>query len=209
MAYQISLTQFCNFLTKTSRQKAIEARNIALSLTDDYQRQTDYWLHLRNGVKHVMSTSGSAEDLDEILETVPHERLPSHQVMIDGLKRFWGRKTFRNVRMTKRSWKHSRIYVNINLEISGEYRNRIYLIKFFAHVNQTIRKDETDMMLLLMHEALLSDIETFEADGKQVVLGVLDVAKGKLHTYRNIPDELSTLVKMEAEVLHKFLADNI
>ncbi len=65
------------------------------------------------------------------------------------------------------------------------------------------------MMLLLMHEALQSDIEAFEAEGKQVVLGVLDVAKGKMHPYRNIPDELSTLVKMEAEVLHKFLSDSI
>lgn len=209
MVYQISLTQFCNFLTKTSRQKATEARNIALSLAEDYQRQADYWLHLRNGVKHVISTTGSADSLDAILDDVPEERRANHQVMIDGLKRFWGRKIFRNVRVPKRSWKHSRIHVKINLEICGEYRNKVYLIKFFAHVNQSIRKDETDMILLLMHEALQSDIEAFEAEGKQVVLGVLDVAKGKMHPYRNIPDELSTLVKMEAEVLHKFLADSI
>lgn len=184
MAYNISLTQFCNYLTKTSRQKAIEARNIALSLADDYQCQTDYWLHLRNGVKHVMASTGIADDLDIILEKVPQDRIPNHQIMIDGLKKFWGQKVFRNVRMPKRAWKHSRIHVNINLEICGEYKNKIYLIKFFAHVNKTIRKDETDMMLLLMHEALLPDIEAFEEKGKKVVLGVLDVAKGSLHPYR-------------------------
>lgn len=208
MAYQISLTQFCNYLTKTSRQKATEARNIALSLTEDYQRQADYWLHLRNGVKHVMATTGSADSLDAILDDVPEDRQANHQVMIDGLKRYWGRKVFQNVRLPKRAWKHSRIHVNINLEICGEYRNKIYLIKFFAHVNQSIRKDETDMMLLLMHEALQSDIEAFEAEGKQVILGILDVAKGKFHPYRIIPEDLSILVKMEAEVLHKYLLDS-
>lgn len=208
MAYQISLTQFCNFLTKTSRQKATEARNIALSLAEDYQRQSDYWLHLRNGVKRVMATTGSADSLDAIMDDVPEDRQANHQVMIDGLKRYWGRKVFQNVRLPKRVWKHSRIHVNVNLEICGEYRNKIYLIKFFAHVNQPIRKDETDMMLLLMHEALESDIEAFEAEGKQVILGVLDVAKGKFHPYRSIPEDLSTLVKMEAEVLHKYLAES-
>ncbi len=130
MAYQISLTQFCNFLTKTSRQKATEARNIALSLAEEYQRQADYWLHLRNGVKHVIATTGSADILDAILEDVPEDRQANHQVMIDGLKRFWGRKTFTNVRMLKRSWKHSRIHVNIKLEMCGEYRNKIILLSF-------------------------------------------------------------------------------
>ena len=209
MTYQISLTQFCNYLTKTSRQKATEARNIALSLADDYQKQTDYWLYLRNGVRHIMSTSGSADDLDEIIEDVPHDRQQNYQFMINGLKRFWGHKVFQNIKIPKRTWKHSRIHVNINLEICGEYRNKVYLIKFYAHVNQYIRKDETDIILLLMHEALQHDIEQYEAEGKQVVLGVLDVAKGKLHKYRAISDELSTLVRIEAEVLNRYLADGL
>jgi len=209
MTYQISLTQFCNYLTKTSRQKATEARNIAMSLADDYQKQTDYWLHLRNGVKRVMATSGRADDLDDIMEDVPKDRQLNHQVMILGIKKFWGKKIFNSIKIPKRTWKHSRIHVNVNLEICGEYRNKIYLIKFFAHVNQSIRKDETDIILLLMHEALLHDIEQFEAEGKQVVLGVLDVAKGKIHKFRTIPDELSSLVKIEAEVLNRYLVDSL
>ena len=82
-------------------------------------------------------------------------------------------------------------------------------MKFYAHVNQTIRKDEADMMLLLMHEALQADIDAYKEQGKDVVLGVLDVAKGKLHPYRSLPDGLSALVKIEAEGLYKYLANEI
>lgn len=64
------------------------------------------------------------------------------------------------------------------------------------------------MKLLLMYEALQSDIETIEAEAKQVILGNLDVTKGKFHPYRSIPEDLSPLVKMEAKVNHKYLAES-
>lgn len=209
MTYQVTLTQFSNYLTKTSRQKATEARNIALSLAEDYQHQTDYWIHLRNGVRHALSSTGKADSLDSIIDSIPVDRQHNHQVMISGLKKFWGKKTFTPVNQPKRTWRHSKIRIGINLEICGEYRNKVYLVKFYAHVNQTIRKDEADMMLLLMHEALQADIDAYKEQGKDVVLGVLDVAKGKLHPYRSLPDGLSALVKIEAEGLYKYLANEI
>ena len=209
MTYQVSLTQFSNYLTKTSRQKATEARNIALALAEDYQHQTDYWIHLRNGVRHAMSTTGKADDLDTILDNVLQERQQNYQTMISGLKKFWGKKTIHAIKQPKRIWKYSKIRIGINLEICGEYRNKVYLIKFYAHVNQTIRKDEADMMLLLMQEALQTDIESYSEQGKDVILGVLDVGRGKLHQYRSLPEGLSALVKIEAEGLYKFLSNMI
>ena len=62
MTYQISLTQFCNYLTKTSRQKATEARNIALSLADDYQKQTDYSCQYRKARTEVKAVYERYQD---------------------------------------------------------------------------------------------------------------------------------------------------
>lgn len=206
MSYDITLTQFSNYLTKTSRQKATELRNIALSLAEEYQAKTDYWLHLRNGVRSILSKGGNSSDLDSILEDVQYDRLDNYRIMIEGLKKYWKSKVFKKVSIPKRTWQHSQIRIKVNFEIAGEYRNTIYLIKFFTHAHTTIRKDECDMMLYLMHEAYKKDIDHLEKDRRKVILGVLDVSKGKLHTYRPVKDEITDIVNMEAEVLSKYLS---
>lgn len=204
--YEITLTQFSNYLTKTSRQKATVARQIAASLAEDYQAPVDYWLHLRNGVRRAISTTGRAESLDAMMDNVPVDRQGNYQIMLDGLKRYWGNKTFSRITYRKAVWRHSRLKIKVSIELYGEYRNKIYLIKLYTHVNDSIRKDEADMMLLVMKEALQAEIERFEAEGQEVVLGVLDVAKGKLHSYREVGEDVSTILKLEAEVLGKYLS---
>ncbi|MBQ6054103.1 MAG: hypothetical protein IJL28_02230 [Prevotella sp.] len=205
--FEITLTQFCNYLTKTSRQKATVARQIATSLAEDYQAPVDYWLHLRNGVRRAISTTGRAESLDAMMDNVPVDRQGNYQIMLDGLKRYWGNKTFDRITYRKAVWRHSRLKIRVSIELYGEYRNKVYLIKLYTHVNDSIRKDEADMMLLVMKEALQSEIQRFEEEGHEVVLGVLDVAKGKLHSYREVGEDVSTILKLEAEVLGKYLSE--
>lgn len=207
--YEITLTQFSNYLTKTSRQKATVARQIATSLSEDYQAPVDYWLHLRNGVRRAISSTGRAESLDAMMDNVPADRQGNYQIMLDGLKRYWGNKTFSRITYRKAIWRHSRLKIKVSIELYGEYRNKVYLIKLYTHVNNSIRKDEADMMLLVMKEALQAEIERFEAEGQEVVLGVLDVAKGKLHSYREVGEDVSIILKLEAEVLGKYLSEVI
>lgn len=205
--YEITLTQFCNYLTKTSRQKATAMKQIATSLAEDYQAHEDYWLHLRNGVKRAISSTGKADALDAIMDNIPVDRQDNYQIMLDGLKKFWGKKKFDKVTYRKAVWRHSHLKINVSVELSGEYRNKVYLIKLYNHVNDPIRKDEADIMLLVLKEALQAEIDRFVDDGHEVVLGVLDVAKGKLHSYREVGEDISRILKMEAEVLGKYLSE--
>lgn len=204
--FEITLTQFSNYLTKTSRQKATVARQIAASLAEDYQAPIDYWLHLRNGVRRALSTTGRAESLDSMMDNVPADRQENYQIMLDGLKRYWGNKTFSRISYRKAVWRHSRLRIKVSVELYGEYRNKIYLIKLYNHLNDPIRKDEADMMMLVMKEALQAEIDRFVAEGHEVILGVLDVAKGKLHGYREVSDDVSTILKLEADVLGRYLS---
>lgn len=204
--FEITLTQFCNYLTKTSRQKATAMKQIASSLAEDYQAHEDYWLHLRNGVKKAISTTGKADALDVIINNVPADRQGNYQIMLDGLKKFWGKKKFKKVTYRKSVWRHSHLKINVTVELYGEYNNKVYLVKLYNHVNDSIRKDEADIMLLILKEALQTEIKRFEDDGHEVILGVLDVAKGKLHTYREVGEDISRILKMEAEVLGKYLS---
>ena len=205
--YEITLTQFSNYLTKTSKQKATAMRQIASSLAEDYQAHEDYWLYLRNGVKSAIRTNGKADSLDTIMDKIPADKQGNYQIMVDGLKKFWGKKKFSQITYHKSVWRHSRLRIKVGVELYGEYRNKIYLIKLYNHVNDPIRKDEADMMLLVMKEALQSEIERFEGDNYEVVLGVLDVAKGKLYSYRETGEEISRILKIEAEVLGKYLSE--
>lgn len=84
--YEITLTQFSNYLTKTSKQKATAARQIATSLAEDYQAPVDYWIHLRNGVRRALTTTGKADALDTIMDKIPADRQGNYQIMLEGLK---------------------------------------------------------------------------------------------------------------------------
>lgn len=205
--YEITLTQFSNYLTKTSKQKATAARQIATSLAEDYQAPVDYWIHLRNGVRRALTTTGKADALDAIMDKIPADRQGNYQIMLEGLKKYWGSKKFVKIVYRKSVWRHSRLKIKVSFELYGEYRNKIYLIKLYNHVNDPIRKDEADMMLLVMREALQSEIAKFEDEGHEVILGVLDVAKGKLHSYREAGEDVSRMLKLEAEVLGRYLSE--
>ena len=126
-------------------------KQIATSLAEDYQAHEDYWLHLRNGVKRAISSTGKADALDAIMDNIPVDRQDNYQIMLDGLKKFWGKKKFDKVTYRKAVWRHSHLKINVSVELFGEYRNKVYLIKLYNHVNDPIRKDEADIMRILFY----------------------------------------------------------
>lgn len=70
----ITLSQFCNFITKTGMHRYNAVKSIHRDLHSDYSVGTDYWALLRNHVKHVLNHTGKAEELDVILERVAEDK---------------------------------------------------------------------------------------------------------------------------------------
>lgn len=197
----ITLSQFCNFITKTGMHRYNAVKSIHRDLHSDYSVETDYWALLRNHVKHVLNHTGKAEELDVILERVAEDKKANYSQKIEGLKKYWKKKKFEGVTLGKKLWKHKELRVNVAPELCFVYREQAYAIKlFFSSDDKKISKNEADVLLELMREA-------YAVDTDEVKIGILDLPRGKVFYYGKTLPEISTLVKSEAETLFKMLSN--
>lgn len=197
----ITLSQFCNFITKTGMHRYNAVKSIHRDLHSDYSVGTDYWAMLRNHVKYVLNHTGKAEELDGILERVADDKKANYSQKIEGLKNYWKKKKFEGLTLGKKFWKHKELRVNVAPELCFVYREQAYAIKlFFSSDDKKISKNEADVLLELMREA-------YAVDTDEVKIGILDLPRGKVFYYKKSLPEISTLVKSEAETLFKMLSE--
>lgn len=197
----ITLSQFCNFITKTGMHRYNAVKSIHRDLHSDYSVGTDYWALLRNHVKHVLNHTGKAEELDGILELVADDKKANYSQKIEGLKNYWKKKKFEGLTLGKKFWKHKELRVNVAPELCFVYREQAYAIKlFFSSDDKKISKNEADVLLELMREA-------YAVDTDEVKIGILDLPRGKVFYYKKSLPEISTLVESEAETLFKMLSE--
>lgn len=195
----ITLSQFCNFITKTGMHRYNAVKSIHRDLHSDYAVSTDYWGSLRNHIKHVLSHTGKANELDLVLDQIADDKRANYSQKIAGLKRYWKQKKFEKLTLNKKFWKHKDLRVNVAPELCFTYRDQAYAIKlFFSSNGKKITKNEADVLLEMMHEA-------YDIDSENVQIGLLDLPRGKLFKYNNSLSEISSMVKTEAESLLKML----
>lgn len=175
------------------------AKLIHKEIKSEYQIKIDYWGPLRSHIKHVLSKSGKADDLDACLEHIAEEKKDNYKNRIEGLKKFWGKKKFVKVRIPRKMWKHKDLRVSVYPELCYLYKDKIHIMKlFFSNDNKKITKNEADLLLEVMKE-------TYEFDPNEVAYCILDLPKGRVFKYKNNPPEMSTLIQSEAEGLLKIL----
>lgn len=197
----ITLSQFCNFITKTGMHRYNAVKSIHRDLHSDYSVGTDYWAMLRNQVKYVLNHTGKAEELDGILGRVADDKKANYSQKIEGLKNYWKKKKFEGLTLGKKFWKHKELRVNVAPELCFVYREQAYAIKlFFSSDDKKISKNEADVLLELMREA-------YAVDTDEVKIGILDLPRGKVFYYKKSLSEISTLVESEAETLFKMLSE--
>lgn len=196
----ITLSQFCNFITKTGVHRYNAVKSIYRDLHSDYTIGTDYWAMLRNHIKYVLNHSGKAEELDVVLDRVSEDKRANYSQKIGGLKKFWKKRKLEKLILSKKFWKHKDLRVNVAPELCFTYREQAYAIKlFFSSGDKKISKNEADVLLELMREA-------YSVDTDEVKIGILDLPRGKVFYYNNTLPEISMLVKSEAESLLKMLS---
>lgn len=196
---KVTFSQFCKYLSKTGMHKYNAAKAIDKEINSEYQIPKDYWGLLRSHIKHVLANSGKADDLDDCLDRVAEDRKSNYLSRIEGLKKYWGKKTFEKVNLPKKEWKHKDLRVKVYAELCYSYRERIHIVKlFFSSETKKITKNEADLLLEVMKE-------TYGFDSNEVVYGILDLPKGTLFKYKKNAPEISMLVRCEAETLLKML----
>lgn len=83
--------------------------------------------------------------------------------------------------------------VELNPELGLVINNKIYIIKLFTSINDTIDKKHADLILSLMEKELRAKV-----GGDEVLFAVLDVKRGKLFENKTKDTSLYSLLKGEA-----------
>ncbi len=192
---QISLTEFINFVNKSGSAKATVVKSAKKSREGEgYNSYADYWLPFREKLKLILRQKKGKESLDDLLKKVSSDKKDNYRKIINGFKKFWGRKDFEWVNIPRKTWIISDLRVVLNPEIGIAYRDKIYVIKLFLNINEVLDKKHADQILTLLEKELRIKV----GEGDEVVFGVLDVKKGKLFKKEDHDLSLYSLLKGEA-----------
>src|ERR1035437_3949784 len=185
---EISLTDFVDFVIKAGSPKLTKVRE--LFNRAEYSPAFDYWKQLR---EHIAHAHGGTEKIGSILEGVDLRKKRRYDAALTGYRKFLKRTEDSAFFVPPcERWTHSGLTVKVNPELGLLIEGRRHVIKFYF-------KDEEPTPHRL--NAVLQLMKDSVRKGKfeDVIVAVLDVAKGKLITATKEENtEYSILLEGEA-----------
>ncbi len=198
MAIKITLTEFMNFVNKAGSAKATVVKQAKKRHEDEenpYTPGSDYWYYLRKQIQELHKKGEKHDFLDEVLDKISSDKKVNYQVMIDGYKKFLGkRKRFEYVTPTRKTWIIGDLNIALNPELTLERNGEILVIKLFLSANDSIDKRRADLILTLMEHEMRNKV-----GGEGPIFAVLDVRNNKLFKQNNRGSELMGLLRGEAK----------
>ena len=197
MPIQVTLTEFMNFVLKSGSAKHTivkQAKKRHEDVNSPYTPGSDYWYYLRRQISEYHKKGKEKEFLENVLSSIPSDRRDNYKKMIDGYKKFLGKKKkFDYIAPTKQTWSVGDIRVVLNPELTLEYNGRVCVIKLFLSADNVIDRKHADLILTLMEAEMRSKV-----GGEEPIFAVLDVKRGKLFTQNNKGLDLMVLLEGEA-----------
>jgi len=189
---KISLTDFIDFVNKTGSQKLTQVRKV--KNRPEYEPFADFYKPLREKIQEIHKMDLSKEELDQILDTLTDDKKrTNYPEILEGYKRFWGRKKVKWFQPPYRNWKVGDLEIRINPELGLEYNGQFYVIKLFFKDEKT-QRSQFDQILTLMEYQLRSKVNEPE-----IKFALLDIRKAKLYPQRGNSTELVPLLLGEAK----------
>lgn len=192
---EIPLTSFIDFVLKSGSPKMTCAKKIKAQLNEKYDPATDYYKRFREAVQDLHSKDKDRAKLLELIGPLPETKEDNYRLMVQGYKKFLGRKDFAWFNPTRKIWKHGELEITINPEVGLIWDDSRYIIKLYLKADKP-SKDRLSSVLALMHETL---------PHKESVLALLDVRNAKLYTFEQSMLDLMPLVEGEADSLEAIL----
>ena len=192
---EIPLTSFIDFVLKSGSPKMTCAKKIKAQLNEKYDPATDYYKRFREAVQDLHSKDKDRAKLLELIGPLPETKEDNYRLMVQGYKKFLGRKDFAWFNPPRKIWKHGELEITINPEVGLIWDDSRYIIKLYLKADKP-SKDRLSSVLALMHETL---------PHKECVLALLDVRNAKLYTFEESMLDLMPLVEGEADSLEAIL----
>lgn len=193
---EISLTDFIGFVNKTGNAKLNHVKTI--KDRDVYEPFKDFYKPIREAIQKLHKKNLEKDFLDKILANLTDDRKKkNYPAVINGYKRFLGRKKLSWIKPHKKDWKIGNISISINPEIGLEEKMKdgtstFYIIKLYFK-EERIQKSHVDQILTLMEMQLRDKVKEPE-----VKFAVLDVRKSKLHVKKDSKLDERPLLEGEA-----------
>lgn len=189
----ISLTEFVDFVNKSGSPKFNTVKSIKKNRENEYSPASDYYKQFREGIKEFHTQNLDKDILDSIANSVHIDRKDNYELIINGYKKFLGRKQYRWLSPPNmKKWNVGDLSIRINPELGLEYKNNFYIIKLYLK-EEKLEKRKIDSILTLMEHQLRDEVEVSE-----VQFAVLDTRNGKLHIKKDSDCPLIPLLEGEA-----------
>lgn len=189
---EISLTDFIDFVNKTGSQKLNQVKK--LKNRPAYEPYADFYKPLREKIQTIHKKGQEKEELDNLLTTLTDDKKKANfPPLIEGYKKFWGRKKINWFQPPFKSWKIGDIEIRINPELGLEYNGQFYVVKLYFK-DDKIQSYQINQILTLMEDQLRNKVNEPE-----VSFAILDIRKAKLYPQKDKSLELIPLLLGEAK----------
>lgn len=189
---EISLTDFIDFVNKSGSQKLTQVRKV--KNRPEYEAFADFYKPLREKIQTIHKKGLSKDELDKVLDSLTDDKKKTNYPgLIEGYKKFWGRRKMRWFQPPYRNWKIGDLEIRINPELGLEYNGQFYVVKLFFK-DEKIQRSQFDQILTLMEYQLRSKVNEPE-----IQFAILDIRKAKLYPQKGNSTELIPLLLGEAK----------
>jgi hypothetical protein len=149
---RISLTDLVDIVSKAGGPKATKVAQV--KNRDDYLPATDFYKQFRDGVVSIHKAGGARADLSKILKgVVERVRLANYPAVIEGYKKWWGKKVISWFQPPSEIFSRDEIDVSINPELGLIINGEKHLVKLYLK-SEKLSKSKADLITGLMEEVL-------------------------------------------------------
>lgn len=170
----VSLTDFVDVVSKAGTSKINKVRS--LKHRPAYNPKNDFYKIFRDQLLKIHKNGDPRRELSNILDLLTDKKkIKNYPSLIDGYKRWWGRKTLVWFDPPSETWSANAVDIRVNPELGLEYGGNRYIIKMYLKA-EPLTKARVDIITHLMDTALRDRTDQDE------IMAVLDVRKSHLIT---------------------------
>jgi len=174
---RLSLTDFVDIVSRSGLPKANKIAQI--KNRPDYGPAVDFYKPLREHITEVHKLGSPKESIHDVMDRITdRKKLKNYPEVIDGYKRWWGRKSFRWFDPTSGLYEARGVGIRVNPELGLAFSGERNLIKLYF-------KPEPLSKLRIAIITHLMEVILRPGCNHHTIMGVLDIRNSKLIPYDN------------------------
>lgn len=167
----LSLTDLVDVFSKAGTPRVTKVREI--KNREAYSPATDYYRRFREGIVEIHTSDKSKDSLGEILQNLPAHKVENYSEMVEGYRKWWGRKNISWFNPPRGSYSYHNFAISVNPELGVEIDGHRHVIKLYTK-SDTLAKNRVD----LVHSVMELSLSNLVLEGDR--LCVLDIRNSKL-----------------------------